>query len=713
MAGCLTVQRSCKTVYHAVSLRQCVIYRVYERGYYKCCVVCRIPIYENIVNLSVPLLPQNVACYGVNQPLPERHILRAGPLTLLYEAGDLRYIRLGEREIIRRIYAAVRDHNWGTAPAVLTDVKMDVRKDSFFIRYKAAHQMNDIDFRWTGVINGDANGTITFSLDGQAHSTFKRNRIGFCVLHPIRECAGTACRLERTDGSVVETEFPRLVGPQWIAPNGRPMPHGEFYDLRAMTHQVTPELWAEVHFEGDVFELEDQRNWIDASYKTYCTPLELPFPVEIQAGTRIQQEVRLALLGSLPQMDMIEDTPLTISILKAAPARRLPGIGVMLAQSEQASDNLMDERLRKLNLSHLRVALRLYESDWNALFERACLESQKLNLPLEMAMTISDSAEVELTALRAGLEIHQPQIARWIVLHQREMVTGEGWLEIARQHLASYAPHAPFGGGSKAYLAELNRARPNPETLDFISLTANPQVHAFDNLSIAETAAAFAPLLDTIASFSGGKPVVLSPITLRQEFNPVATGPEPEPPPGELPRRFDPRQMSLFGAGWTLAALKTIAEHGAAASVTFYETHGWGGVMADESGSSLPESFPSLPGCVYPVYHVLADVGAFHEGQVIPIQSSDPRQVEAMLLRLDKRGRLLIANLDVEPVTVQIELTVNNARLTTLDGSRVEMALHKPEDFRALPGTPIRGEAGLFSLTLDSYAVARLDFDEE
>lgn len=29
-------------------------------------------------------------------------------------------------------------------------------------------------------------------------------------------------------------------------------------------------------FEGDVFEMEDQRNWTDASYKTYCTPWGCP-----------------------------------------------------------------------------------------------------------------------------------------------------------------------------------------------------------------------------------------------------------------------------------------------------------------------------------------------------------------------------------------------------------------------------------------------------
>ena len=48
---------------------------------------------------------------------------------------------------------------------------------------------------------------------------------------------------------------------------------------------------------GDIFEMEDQRNWSDASFKTYCTPLALPFPVEIDAGTAVTQEVCISLLG--------------------------------------------------------------------------------------------------------------------------------------------------------------------------------------------------------------------------------------------------------------------------------------------------------------------------------------------------------------------------------------------------------------------------------
>ena len=58
--------------------------------------------------------------------------------------------------------------------------------------------------------------------------------------------------------------------------------------MRAILHEVTPGVEVEVRMEGETFETEDQRNWSDASFKTYGTPLHLPFPVEVAEGTRVE-----------------------------------------------------------------------------------------------------------------------------------------------------------------------------------------------------------------------------------------------------------------------------------------------------------------------------------------------------------------------------------------------------------------------------------------
>src|SRR5690349_21321407 len=93
---------------------------------------------------------QNRLYYGTAEPLPETIPLHAGPWMLAYDAGDLRYLRLNGTLVLLRIYAALRDQNWGTVPAALTLVEQTVGADSFRIVYDAEHRRDEIDFRWRG-----------------------------------------------------------------------------------------------------------------------------------------------------------------------------------------------------------------------------------------------------------------------------------------------------------------------------------------------------------------------------------------------------------------------------------------------------------------------------------------------------------------------------------------------------------------------------------
>jgi hypothetical protein len=102
--------------------------------------------------------------------------------------------------------------------------------------------------------------------------------------------------------------------------------------------------------------------------------------------------------------------------------------------------------------------------------------------------------------------------------------------------------------------------------LDLVCYSINPQVHAFDDCSLVETLAAQATTLESARSFVGSTPIAVTPVTLRPRFNPNATGPQPEPPPGELPPQVDPRQLSLFGAGWTMGSIKYLTEGGVASA---------------------------------------------------------------------------------------------------------------------------------------------------
>lgn len=651
-------------------------------------------------------LSKQVLYYGKNEPLPEQTELRAGPLSLVYEAGDLRYIRLGDHEILRRVYVAIRDQNWGTILPVLSNIQMDIKSDSFRISYDVENKQGDIDFVWRGTITGDAQGTISFSMEGEARSTFRRNRIGFCILHPM-ECAGAPARIEHVDGTVEEDAFPRYIGPQLVV-DGTIKPVHPFEEMRVLTHQVVPGLWAEVRFSGDIFELEDQRNWTDASYKTYGTPLRFPFPVEIKAGTKISQSVTLTLQGKLPIVSPeAAETGLIFSVGSSS-LRPFPRLGLGVASHNQPLSQKELARLKALNLSHLRIGLRLSEPDNEAQLRQAANETAVLGVALEVALFLSDAAEDELKHLLDILAMVKPPVWAWLIFHDREKSTSEKWITLAREYLSRYDTKAKIGAGTNAFFAELNRDRPPVHALDLVCYSINPQVHAFDNLSLVETLAAQASTTESARQFSGDRLLAVTPVTLKMRFNPNATGPEPEPGPGELPAPVDERQMSLFGAGWTAGSLKYLAES-EAQSLTYYETTGWRGVMETEAGSPVPGKFQSLPGGVFPLYHVLADVGEFAGGEVVPTRSSQPLHVDGLALRQEGRLRVLIANLSAEPQQVMVQNLGQQVRLRTLDETNAHAAMQNPEEFRAQAGEWVQTSAGSLLLRLRPYAVARLE----
>ena len=236
----------------------------------------------------------------------------------------------------------------------------------------------------------------------------------------------------------------------------------------------------------------------------------------------------------------------------------------------------------------------------------------------------------------------------------------------------------------------------------------NPQVHAFDDDSLVETLAAQASTVATARSFARGRQVVVSPVTLRQRFNPAATDTSAPVAPGSLPPAVDPRQMSLFGGGWTLGSIAALASAGAA-SMTYFETVGWRGVMEAGRGPLPARPFASRPGTVFPPYHILADLGDRQGTALLQARSTAPREVVALALSRERTVRVLLANVTAHPVEVDVgPLGGDVARVRLLDARSALEAMVAPARFRRRGG-PLLLRHGFARLRLAPFAYARLD----
>src|SRR5699024_787900 len=200
---------------------------------------------------------------------------RSGSWSLQVGQGALEQISFGQHLVLRGIRAVVRDHDWATADLHLDQV--EEVEDSLDL---AVHT-SGLSARLSGHLRVRARGAdLNVDLDLHSDGDLATNRTGLVVLHPPG-LAGAEAQVTHPGGETEQSAFPVSISP-----------HQPMRDIRGLQ-------WAcggagvQAWFEGDAFEMEDQRNWSDASYKTYSRPLELPFPYQLRAGQRVHQRVRV------------------------------------------------------------------------------------------------------------------------------------------------------------------------------------------------------------------------------------------------------------------------------------------------------------------------------------------------------------------------------------------------------------------------------------
>ena len=556
--------------------------------------------------------------------LQELRWLRAGPLSVALDGVDLRYVRLGEVEVVRRIYVAVRDRNWNTIPGVASDLEVDEHDDSFEARFSVRHESHDIAFSWNGSISGTPDGRISFSMDGHGERDLQYNRIGFCVLHPFRECAGRPYR-GRTPGGPVSGELPDLVGPQ-VFRDGVYVPL--FPSASQLEIDVADGPTAVFEFEGDLFEMEDQRNWTDASFKTYCTPLGLGIPHGLTAGQELSQRVSVQVSGSAAASGEAREPALEVG---GPTGRTVPPIGLALSAEDPTAVEL--EQLRALVPAHLRVELHAADAGWPSKLGRASGVARAIGAALEVALFTRESDDLEALgeALRAADVVRVLVAPEGAQTTTPEETTPASLVERVRDGLA--LGDVPIAGGTDMYFCELNRTRPDVAAMDGVFWSQNAQVHAFDDISVLETTEAQGEQVRAAEAFAGGKPLFVGPVTLKRRYNVNATEAEEDDDPP------DPRQTAQLGAAWMAASAKHLTEQGAAA-VTYFETTGPRGVTAG--------------GEAFPLHRVLGEVSSLCGGAVLACDATRPLEVVGLAVRRGDGTTLLAANLTPEARTVAV-----------------------------------------------------------
>ncbi len=143
------------------------------------------------------------------------------------------------------------------------------------------------------------------------------------MLHPAG-FAGAPVVLGTDDGELTET-LPRLIEPQWEYDG---VLQGLFRPFTSLRVDLPGGIAVGHTFTGELFEMEDQRNWGDGSFKTYSTPQALGIPHRAEAGTRFLQRVVVRVAGA-ERAPAAPDPAAPVGLhVGTGTGRRLPAIGL-------------------------------------------------------------------------------------------------------------------------------------------------------------------------------------------------------------------------------------------------------------------------------------------------------------------------------------------------------------------------------------------------
>ena len=569
---------------------------------------------------------------------PQPITLAAGRFSMQLRGDSFSDVTFDGVTVLRAIRFIVRDRDWRTIPADIISLEVTgpdgtdpddpdpggVGPDdigpasSMRITIHARNRGRGIDLEWKGVLDLSA-GSLRFEAQAIALNSFLRNRIGIVLLHPA-ECAGLDLFVRHPSGDTTRTRFPEHIAP-----------HQPATDIAGLAWTADG-VRADLAVNGEVFEMEDQRNWTDASFKTYSTPLSIPFPVEVSGGDAITQDVTLrcertdaSRVGGSGSAVVLERGDLVMpQLLVGASTAPDPGPG--------RPPGIGTERPPWLADSGLLVELDASTPNWPAVLDRAGREAGDAGLdvriiastPDQVGSVLDSIADRDSRVLRVGVfdaATHISNGALWETL-------------LAGTHARSIS--AELVGGARSHFTELNRNHESlPAALPSLTFSVTPQMHELSRAQVIESVAMQRLVAEQAVRIADGRRVHVGPVTLRPRFNAVSTSARRVDSESDLRHGYgaqlvegatDPRQQGNGYAAWVLASAAALSVAGVA-SVTFAETWGPRG-LRDDAGHRYPASYAiewlaAIAGwrrLVAPTDSVagpLAVIGAEHDGETV------------------------------------------------------------------------------------------------
>lgn len=608
--------------------------------------------------------------------------LTAGPFSVTLDGGNLRWISWQGHEVLRAIQLTARDGAWRTLVPEIRHRRVRQAADGFTVAFDARFRGASFDAMCRVSLAAEATGVLKASMSVAFLGETTSQRIGFVVLQP----AGLAGRpFSLPDATPpVERSFPVEVARDHLAT-----------DITTLTWQPDDATTAAIDFEGDLWEVEDQRNWTDESYKGYCPPLSWPHPVVHAAGSSLEhrltlhvqrRKARRATAGTRP-VRPLRQVPTSVVSVSTPEVATVPAIGFGWCASPSSDDLAALIRLRP---AHLRAMIDLGSSRWREDLDEAASTCRQVGCRLQLEVLDDGTAPrvrplAQAIAALGGLVVailsfdtSDPHAS----LTSSERLVAETRVELVR---AGCGPSV--GGGSRANFAELNVVTLPVTSLDAVAFSVTPQIHAFDDATVLENLRTIPTLMRAANGLSAGRPLDVL-CTFRPRFNAYALPPEHAP----SDTRYDDRLATPLGAAWLVGSLAGLMARGVE-RLTILEATGRAGVTGAYAEVLVP----------WRLGEILLAVTAPGSGDVLHVETDAWHP--ALAIRNGANLRVMVANVSNRTTRVDLSLPFDAIATARIFDNQSRSAAERP----AGAGSAKTRRGSAVGLELEPLACAIVD----
>jgi hypothetical protein len=458
--------------------------------------------------------------------------------SLLKDNLFLRSIKYNNIEILKLISFLVRDKNWN-------NYSPEIIKTSSYNKDKKLHfefdlKYGDVEQLEVKLLLSIGGNSVKLIANGKFLTDFWTNRIGFNLLLPLDGVVNQQVTVSKSDHTTETLKYPLIIQPD--------QPMVKFNNL---SYEMFDLIDLNIRFDGIHFEMEDQRNWGDASYKIYSGSLLDPFPYKENKNSDFHQEIEITMREKNNSLVTTSNQNILPNNIKEE--YTMPKIGIKV-----------DNDINGIDLVNVDFLYHLVDFENNT-------ESSKPrfnHLPIYLVALIDHSKKVEVIIkdIKDHIDANKINVNKLLIcpkIYLNSFQPAGEWPSVPKlgdyyKEAKNQFPDVQIFSGMVTNFTELNRKKPDGD-FDGINFSFTPIVHDASDYGVLDTPNSIKFILHSINNFTKDTPIHIGPMTLGMHFNPYGEKLAPNIDKVRLEMTdLDPRHDSLISLNWTIAVFSEI-----------------------------------------------------------------------------------------------------------------------------------------------------------